>query len=402
MRHRKTRRCQARIGLQHQAVRFLDNESVRDSQILSTYHDSALAGLEPGASASGARRRTKGQFHPLVAPARSVLVFDACHAGLVLRAVGGMAVVLAVATLFSSTKPRDWGLNYLLLTAVATPGLLAWLMVCCALKGVIGRLALGGQWVAGVGLGAAAGAMGYGVVQWSGLIGEGFLLASSAAGALLSAILVAALMWRAKAQLPAATSARLVELQARIRPHFLFNALNSAMALVRDDPARAEAVLEDLSELFRHALAESSSDVSLADELALARSYLQIEETRFGERMQVEWVLDPAAASARVPPLILQPLVENAVKHGVEASAGVTQIKVSTVKRGSTVVVRVTNTLDDAAPARAGHGIALANVRERLALLHDVQASFQTVRKDGVFQARMEIPVGSTPSGRAT
>jgi two-component system sensor histidine kinase AlgZ len=217
-------------------------------------------------------------------------------------------------------------------------------------------------------------------------------LASACSGALLSALLVAALVLRAKGKAPATTAARLIELQARIRPHFLFNTLNSAIALVRAEPAKAEALLEDLSDLFRHALQEQGEFVTLADEIALAQRYLAIEQVRFGERIQVEWALDPLAQSAKLPPLLLQPLVENAVRHGVEPSANGAHIKIATQRRGSSVVIKVSNTVPVASSER-GNGLALANVRERLKLLHDVQGQFQSGLKDGVFQVRIEVPL---------
>jgi two-component system sensor histidine kinase AlgZ len=159
----------------------------------------------------------------------------------------------------------------------------------------------------------------------------------------------------------------------------------------RAEPAKAEAVLEDLSELFRHALADPAESVTLGQEIALAQHYLAIEQVRFGERLQVQWSLDPDANLAKLPPLLLQPLVENAVKHGVEPSASGAQLRISTLKRGGTVVIKVTNSTPAGAGER-GHGLALANVRERLTLLHDVEAKFKTVFKDGIFQVRMEIP----------
>ncbi|MBC7940352.1 MAG: histidine kinase, partial [Chitinophagaceae bacterium] len=216
-------------------------------------------------------------------------------------------------------------------------------------------------------------------------------VASAAAGALLSAVLVAALVLRSKGRLPAETVARLAELQARIRPHFLFNSLNSAIALVREDPRRAEALLEDLSELFRHALVSKDESVTLAEEVQLARHYLAIEQVRFGERLRVEWAIDPRTGSAKVPALFLQPLVENAVKHGVEPSPTGADVKVSTQKRGSVVVIKVTNTVPSG-QGRPGHGVAQDNVRDRLRLLHDVQAQFQTALIDGLYQVRMEVP----------
>jgi two-component system, LytTR family, sensor histidine kinase AlgZ len=216
-------------------------------------------------------------------------------------------------------------------------------------------------------------------------------VASGFSGAMLSAVLVAALVLRAKGRMPAETTARLAELQARIRPHFLFNSLNSAIALVREDPARAETLLEDLSELFRHALVTRGESVTLSEEVAIARRYLAVEEVRFGERLKVEWSIDPLAGSAKVPALFLQPLVENAVKHGVEPSPTGAQVKVTTQRRGSVVVIKVTNTVP-AGQGRPGNGVAQANVRDRLKLLHDVQAQFQTALIDGLYQVRMEVP----------
>jgi two-component system, LytTR family, sensor histidine kinase AlgZ len=216
-------------------------------------------------------------------------------------------------------------------------------------------------------------------------------IASAFTGALLSSVLVAALVLRAKGRMPAETTARLAELQARIRPHFLFNSLNSAIALVREDPARAETLLEDLSELFRHALVNKGDSVTLAEEVQVARHYLDIEQVRFGERLRVEWSIDPRAGSARVPALFLQPLVENAVKHGVEPSPTGADIKVTTQRRGDVVVIRVTNTVP-AGQGRPGHGVALQNVRDRLRLLHDVQAQFQTALVEGRYQVRLVVP----------
>jgi two-component system sensor histidine kinase AlgZ len=192
--------------------------------------------------------------------------------------------------------------------------------------------------------------------------------------------------------LPVEAGARLAELQSRIRPHFLFNALNTALALVQIDPQRAETVLEDLAQLFRAALAETGAAVSLDEEIDLAQRYLAIEKLRFGDRMQIAWDLDPAAGSARVPPLVLQPLVENAVRHGIEPSLGGGRIQVRTRARRGMVELVVTNTLPEE-PGPKGTGIALANVRERLRLLHDVAARFETGVVDGLFHARIDIPL---------
>jgi two-component system sensor histidine kinase AlgZ len=343
---------------------------MNDSQILSAFHELP----EPGAT--GARPR---------------LVFDACHLGVILRAVLFVEAVVAVGAMFGAIGLADWLVRLAMLSGAALPATLGWLIACCGLKRLLARLDPVGQQAAGMALGALAGVYGCWMMALVGTGANMPWVGSAFAGALMAAALVAALVMRAKSRLPADAAARLSELQARIRPHFLFNTLNSAVALVRDDPARAETVLEDLSDLFRHALADQGEAVTLAQEVALARRYLAIEQVRFGERLQLEWAIDPRAGHARVPPLFLQPLVENAVMHGVEPSDEGAQVRVSTQLRGGVVVIKVTNTVP-AGQGQPGHGLAQDNVRDRLRLMHDVQAQFQTALKDGVYQVRMEVP----------
>jgi two-component system sensor histidine kinase AlgZ len=344
---------------------------MNDTQILSTFQE--LAPEQPPATQ---------------APA---LVFDACQMGVVLRAVLFVEVGVAVAAMFASTTLWDWVMRLSLITGGALPATLAWLLSACAAKRWLARLKPAAQYTVAIGLGAVAGLYGCGLLAIAGLLPDVPWVGCASSGALLSSILVAALVMRAKSRTPADTAARLAELQSRIRPHFLFNTLNSAIALVRAEPAKAEALLEDLSDLFRHALMDQGTAVTLADEIALARRYLAIEQVRFGERLNVEWAVDPQADLAKLPPLLLQPLVENAVRHGVEPSATGAAVRVSTQRRGSTVVVKVTNTVP-AGQGSEGHGLALRNVQDRLALLHDVQAQFRCGLKDGVYQVRMEFP----------
>ncbi len=332
-----------------------------------------------------------GGGEPALRQASPASMFDACHVGVVLRAVLFVEAVVAVAAMFGTSQLLDWLLRFSLLTGGVLPATLAWLIAACVLKSGLSRLTSSLQWVVGTALGAAAGLYGCAMLMLMGLVEPAPWWASAAAGALLSVMLLAGLFWRAKARTPADTAARLAELQARIRPHFLFNTLNSAIALVRAEPAKAEAVLEDLSELFRQALADPAESVTVGQEIALAQRYLEIEQIRFGDRLRVVWSLDSHADAAKLPPLLLQPLVENAVKHGVEPSAEGAQLRISTLRRGSTVVIKVTNSTP-AGSGERGHGLALANVRERLMLLHDVQAGFRCAFKDGVFQVRLEIP----------
>ncbi len=345
---------------------------MKDTQILSAFHD-----LES---------------QPPVAPSKTALVFDACHVGVVLRAVLFVEAVVAVGAMFGSATLSDWVTRVALLTGGAFPATLVWLIVACSLKMLLSRLPAALQYGAGVFIGAIAGLYGCGMLAVLGLLEGAPWVACAFSGALLAAVLVAALVLRAKGTTPAATTARLAELQSRIRPHFLFNTLNSAIALVRAEPAKAEALLEDLSDLFRHALIDQGESVTLADEIALAERYLAIEQVRFGDRLQLEWALDPHANLARLPPLLLQPLVENAVRHGVEPSDTGARVRISTERRGSTVVIKVTNTVPGG-QGEQGNGVALGNVRDRLRLLHDVQGQFRSLLKDGVYQVRIEVPV---------
>ncbi len=344
---------------------------------------------------------------PATSKSASVLLFDACQVGVVLRTVLVVQAVLAVVVMFFESSFLGWGTKLALITGGALPGTLLWLIVTCSLKHPLQRLPRAGQFAVGIGLGFVAGIYAVLMLLLAAAISTTSApwLASGCAGALFAAALVAALEWRAKGRTPAATAAKLAELQSRIRPHFLFNTLNSAIALVRQEPARAEGLLEDLSDLFRAALAEQGESVTLAQEIELAKNYLSIEQIRFGERLQVQWQLDPATSLAKVPPLLLQPLVENAVHHGVEPSEQGAQVVVSTKREGSKVVIVISNSLptttaptaavlsSTSGQAKPGQGIALNNVRDRLRLLHDIESSFQAGVKDGNYVVRMELPL---------
>jgi two-component system, LytTR family, sensor histidine kinase AlgZ len=325
------------------------------------------------------------------------LQFDLCRPALALRVLLAVQLVVLLA---GAPLARGWvdaGSRAAVGAFAALAASLLWLPAACALRpwlaGLSGRLAVLRELVLAV-LGALAGVAGWAMAAAPGLV------QAAGTGAAGSALAGAALAWgiwrwlglRAAAAQPAEASARLAELQSRIRPHFLFNALNTALALVQVDPQRAEAVLEDLAQLFRAALAETGSAVSLDDEIDLAQRYLAIEQLRFGERLQVVWDLDPAAAGASLPPLVLQPLVENAVRHGIEPAPAGGRIVISTKAARGMAVVLVTNTLPEVA-GPAGHGIAQANVAERLRLLHDLAATVHCGVEHGLYNARIEVPL---------
>ena len=330
-------------------------------------------------------------------PPPGELLFDACQIGFVLRAVLLVEAVLAVVAMFLTATPASWLELTATLTGGALPATLLWLVGTCATRKLLDRLSRRAQFATGALLGALAALYGCGLLKVTGVVAGAPWLASAAAGAMFAAVLMAGMVLRARGQTPAAMTARLEELQARIRPHFLFNTLNSAIALVREEPAKAETMLEDLSELFRSALADPNGSVTLADEIALAGRYLAIEQVRFGDRLRIRWDVDPAADVARLPPLLLQPLVENAVKHGVEPSPEGADLRIRTERRGSMALIEVTNSLPPlrwaAEPLPRGHGIALANVRERLSLLHDVQAQFSAGIEQKNYRVRISVPV---------
>ena len=321
-------------------------------------------------------------------------VFDVCHVGVVLRALLFVHAVVAAGVLFVAANLSAWLALFAASSGVALPGLLLWLLVACACKRPLARLSGAAAWAAAMGLGAISGLAGV-WLTWPGgtePLDTTRWLAPALAGAGMAGAIYHWLRMRAKARLPADTTAQLAELQSRIRPHFLFNTLNTALSLVRHDPLRAEGVLEDLAELFRVALTDTGEAVTLDEEVELARRYLAIEQIRFGRRLRIHWELDAAAGAARVPPLLLQPLVENAVRHGVEPATEGGMIRIRTQVKLGRAVVSIANTVPDAA-GNPGHGMALANVRERLRLMHDVAAQFDAQRHGDVFRVQIVVPL---------
>jgi two-component system, LytTR family, sensor histidine kinase AlgZ len=325
------------------------------------------------------------------------LVFDVCHVGVVLRAVLLVHAAVAIGLLFVVRTPLDWLSQLAFAANIALPAVLLWLISACLLKQVFALWPAAWQCLAAVILGGLSAGFGHAIMHWAtwghALQVEPFFWGAPVlAGMALSAVLFYGLYLRTQARSPLDSRARLAQLQSRIRPHFLFNTLNTAMALVRLDPVRAEQVLDDLSELFRAALHEHDEPVSLQTELDLAQRYLAIEQLRFGERLKINWQLDSAAAQAMVPSLLLQPLVENAVRHGVEPSAEGCVVRIETsVKRGQAIVC-ITNSVP-AHGSQPGHGIALKNVRERLKLMHDVAVQFDAQLDGPYFCVRMVLPL---------
>jgi two-component system sensor histidine kinase AlgZ len=200
---------------------------------------------------------------------------------------------------------------------------------------------------------------------------------------------------RTRAFSPALAEARLQALQARIRPHFLFNSLNAVLSLIRTEPKRAETTLEDLADLFRVLMRDTREVTTLEDEIRICRQYLSIEKIRLGERMQVDWDMTEIDADvmrkATIPALLLQPLLENAVHYGVEPSQQPAVIHVRVGRSMDKIEIVVVNPYYPELVSMGNH-MALTNIRERLTLLYDVEAQLTTTIENGFFEVRLRLP----------
>lgn len=199
----------------------------------------------------------------------------------------------------------------------------------------------------------------------------------------------------ARAQSPALAEARLLALTARIRPHFLFNALNAVLGVIRSDPRRAETALEELADLFRVLMRKNAELVPLSEEIAVARQYLNLERLRLGERIRVDWDMAECPPDPLVPPLMLQPLLENAVYHGIEPATEAGEIRIRFERHGHCVRLELSNPVVAADRHVHGNQMALANIRERLLLFFELEAVMQTDISEGRFRVTIEFPYRS-------
>lgn len=197
---------------------------------------------------------------------------------------------------------------------------------------------------------------------------------------------------RARALEPAVAEARIQSLQARIRPHFLYNSINAVLSLIRSEPRRAERALEDLADLFRVLMAEHRTLAPIANEIELVRQYLALESLRLGERLRVAWRTEGMPADALVPPLVLQPLVENAVYHGIEPCPEGGEIGIDVGLAGGQLQMILTNPYPRESRQSAGNRMAIANIRERLQLHFDAEASMRSEVTDGVYRVTIRMP----------
>ncbi|BFM13887.1 alginate biosynthesis two-component system sensor histidine kinase AlgZ [Maricurvus nonylphenolicus] len=232
-------------------------------------------------------------------------------------------------------------------------------------------------------------------IQWASLLNSVLISAIIAGIALRYLYLQQQLSNQKQAEL----EARIDALQSRIRPHFLFNSMNSIASLIEIDPGKAEKMIVDLSSLFRASLAEPGL-VPLTEELALCRRYVEIEQIRLGQRLQLEWHDEQASAEIAIPSLLLQPIVENAIYHGIQPlpQGGLVRLDVS--RQGRQLKIEVSNPLPDTgtetpeASLAQGNRLALENIRHRLQAYYGREAGLTLAQQGGLYVTTIHIPIG--------
>lgn len=312
--------------------------------------------------------------------------------GVMLRLLLGINLLALVMALVQTPDMAGWLAHYVEIAGGVEPWLLIYIAVLAALRDTLWRLPLRvGQALVVL----IAGLLNYLLyAYWQSLaVGDGGSLWRPALLAMFGGFLMLTYFeLRARAFFPAQSEARLAALNARIRPHFLFNSLNAVLSLIRARPQEAEAALESLSDLFRAAMRDPGELVSLADEIALARQYLELEHLRLGERLVVNWEIGSVSMAIPIPPLMLQPLLENAVYHGIEPAPAGGTVRIAISQRGDELQIVIANPTAGRVQHAAGNQIALANIRERLALYYDLEAQLEIRLEDNLYEVRISLP----------
>lgn len=203
------------------------------------------------------------------------------------------------------------------------------------------------------------------------------------------------LSYRIQADQQIKQDAKMQALQSRIRPHFLFNSLNSVASLTRRDPEKAEAILHDIADLFRVLLADARKLVPISAEREISRQYLEVEKIRLGDRLKIKWNVSNVPRSALIPSLILQPLLENAIYHGIEPRFAGGKITIDMWTEGNILNFMISNPLPEN-PGKShskGNKIALENIRERLETQFGSAASLQSFQEGNNYHVKLKMPI---------
>lgn len=345
---------------------------------------------------------------------------DFRNLGVILRVLLGGVALAAVASLVAAPRLADWAQTFVAQSVAVVPVLLGTLGVCALLSRPLRRLS---GWFGPAVVGAVAATIAMAVADILSYIGlfeaeRGLVLRAALLALSAAALLLGYFALRERAMRPADAEARFAALSARIRPHFLFNSLNAVMSLIRSDPRRAETALESVADLFRVLVRDPRQLVPLSEEIALCRQYLELERLRLGERLDVLWHIDAVPEDALVPPLMLQPLLENAVYHGIEPAEDGGEIRIGFSMGPEGIEISLENPMAEPGheggadglserrrngrrgPNRAGgrngnrdgNHMAISNIRERLALHFDLEARLETATSDGRFKVRIVLP----------
>jgi len=315
-----------------------------------------------------------------------------------------MAVTQISVLLIGLGTLRDFSLVWLGVASLYAQALaLMTALGVCVSQAWLGRLSARGAWlgswvvavITALAFSYSAGIIGS--VLGAGPGREGFatfLVQSVLAAALVGVAFLRYLFMRTqwRAQIIAQSEARVQALQARIQPHFLFNSLNTIASLIPEDPQNAERATEDLADLFRGSMRRADRLISLSEELDLARRYLAMEQRRLGDRLRVEWRVSELPEGASILPLTLQPMLENAVAHGIQSRTDGGEVRVYGRAEKDNIVITICNPLGPEGHDSKGHGMALANIRERLELAFGPTASLITHQNDEQFFAVMSLP----------
>ncbi|MDO4683814.1 MAG: histidine kinase [Lautropia sp.] len=365
------------------------------------------AGTQPapeGKPGDAAVARTRRQSEGAPAP----VVPDFCNAGVAMRTaviahLGLVAVLCTQSQSWASGGIGGW--SYLFM---AFEGSLLINMVClCLMRKFLNGQQQKIQWVLGAAIPAVltmlysafvllpakdAWLLRHDAVADGAVYTIWSVLAHGVAASLFAVAFFIYFRLRARAMAPSFSEARLQALQARIRPHFLFNSLNTVLGLIRTDPKRAESTLENLADLFRVFMRDARELVPLDDEVITCKEYLAIEKLRLAPRLAVTWNIDEMPGDALLPSLLLQPLLENAVHHGIEPRTDEGMLNISIRLVGERVRVEVDNPVSATVASRPGNQMALSNVRERLMLLYDTEAELRTGPQGDRYHVLLEFP----------
>lgn len=347
-----------------------------------------LARLSPNTAANLQQR---GDFLPDLCRVQAVFIL----------VLGGELLALALVLAGSGLKPFDWMafgntsfmVQWVVLTSAA---------VLCPLRPFLARRSL-----------LAAGIISYGLVL-------GLTLLISVLGQMLyntapnvwdttTHVMLAAIFGgivlryfyiqqQLLGQEEAESQARIEALQARIRPHFLFNSMNSIVSLIGSDPEKAERVVEDLADLFRASLAAPGL-VPISQELNLCRQYVNIEQLRLGQRLRVNWQLESCPADCTIPSLLLQPIIENAIFHGIQPRSDGGQVDISVTRHKGQVEITVRNPLpqEGRLSSTSGNRFALDNIRNRLAAHYGKKGKLWAGDDGEVYTTKISYPLTVDP-----